>query len=257
MIGRGLFQLILVVMDDYFILKKEERVMKTFIQKSVSLLVIWGVICVTMAFGILGSAHANLILNSGFEIPDVSGSWVTYSSGSVPADFEWTIAVDWINHINTNWQGVSGTPNLDGFDQSVDIDAAAELSQSISTTPGNTYRLRFAYSHNYRASQSTGYVNIIGSTDLLSETIVHDIPNSSLDMKWLTFEDTFIADSSNVTLTFTGDPDNGPNGFYGFVVDDVSVSIVPIPPAILLLGSGLLGLARFRMGVRGVRVTSQ
>ena len=112
--------------------------MKTFVQKSVSFLVVMGTICITMAFVILRPVHANLILNGGFETPDVSGSWVTYNSGSVPAEFEWAVAVNWVNHINTDWQGVSGTSNPDGFDQSVDIDAAAELSQSISTTLGNT-----------------------------------------------------------------------------------------------------------------------
>ena len=150
---------------------------------------------------IVTPAYANLILNGGFEAPDIEGYMKTYTSA--PAGFDWSIVQgSRIDHINMLWQGVSGTPNPDGYDQSVDIDFDSALSQSFSTTPGTTYRIRFAYSRNRIALQATGYVDIVGLSNLYSVTLTHDTPFPSEDLVWIYFEDTFTADSSTAQLTF-------------------------------------------------------
>ena len=166
-------------------------------------------------------ASANLILNGGFETPDIGGRFTTYTSA--PTGFDWSITGSGgygVDIINYEWDGVSGTSNPDGYDQSVDIDYASTLSQSFSTTPGTAYRIRFAYTHNFNTSESTGYVDIAGLENLLSVTLVHDTPNTQQNMQWMYFEDTFTADSATTELTFTGEYSNGK---LGFSVDDVSV----------------------------------
>jgi hypothetical protein len=186
--------------------------------------------------------HASVILNGGFETPDINGSFNTYTSS--PAGFNWTITAVGsttygVDLINSFWQGISGVVNPDGYDQSVDIDYASTLSQSFSTTPGVQYQLHFAYSHNYQSSQSTGHLDVTGTTSLLSSTLTHDISNSASNMQWLTYDQVFTADSSTTTLTFTGDSSNGP---HGFAVDDVRIAPVPVPATVSLFASGLVGL---------------
>ena len=185
-------------------------------------------------------AQANVILNGGFETPDIGGRFVTYTTA--PIGFDWAITGSGgvgVDVINSEWQGVSGIVNPDGIDQSVDIDFASTLSQSFATAPGQEYSLHFAYSHNFNAAQSTGHVDVTGVTNLLSATLIHDIPNTQSNMEWLSFDSLFIADSSTTTLTFTGEFSNGN---LGFVIDDVMVNTIPIPAAVWLFGSGLIGL---------------
>lgn len=194
----------------------------------------------TVTITIFTAAEANII-NGGFETPDIGGRFITYTSA--PAGFDWSITGSGgvgVDLINSEWRGVSGVVNPDGFDQSVDIDFASTLTQNFSTVPGSEYLLHFAYSHNFNRSASTGNVDVTGTTSLLSTTLTHDIPNSPSNMEWLFFESPFTADSSTTTLTFTGVLSNN---VYGFAVDDVRVNLVPLPAAFWLFGSGLLGLA--------------
>jgi hypothetical protein len=186
--------------------------------------------------------HASVILNGGFEIPDIDGEFKTYTSS--PAGFNWTItalgsSTYGVDLINSFWQGISGIVNSDGYDQSVDIDYASTLSQSFTTTPGVQYQLHFAYSHNYQSSLSKGHIDVTGTTSLLSATLTHDISNSASNMQWSPYDQVFTADSPTTILTFTGDSSNGP---YGFAVDDVRIAPVPVPATLSLFGSGLVGL---------------
>ena len=199
---------------------------------------------VVFVFSLSNTDSASIINNGGFESPNIGGRFITYTSA--PAGFDWIIKGSGgygVDIINYEWQGVSGAINSDGYDQSVDIDYASTLSQSFFTSPGTDYQLHFAYSHNFNASESTGYVDISGSNNLFSATLTHDMPNSSNDMKWILFDSVFTADSEITTLTFTGKFNNGK---LGFVLDDVRIKPVPIPGSVLLLGSGLIGLAGFR-----------
>ncbi len=197
-------------------------------------------VCVC-AIGFTSTSYANLIMNGDFETPDISGRFLTLTSE--PLGFGWTIEGSGgfgVDIVNTEWQGISGTSNSDGIDQSVDIDFASTLTQSFSTTPGETYFLEFAYSHNFNRGASTGNVDITGVGNLFSTTLTHDIQNSQQDMQWIFFRDSFIADGTSTTLTFTGEFDNN---VFGFAVDDVSVSTVPLPAGIYLFFSSIMLLA--------------
>ena len=196
--------------------------------------------------------NANLIQNGNFDTPDVTGSFVTFNSS--PAGFGWTIVSDdtpdgsattgflGVDVINTLWAGSGGTTNPDGFDQSLDIDRLSSISQSFPTDIGQTYFIEFDYSHNRFASSASGMVKVDGASSLISSDLFHNTPNNASNMQWDTYLNSFVADSATTTLTLSGDLDNGK---FGFVVDNVSVTTVPIAPALWLFGSGLLGLVGF------------
>lgn len=115
-------------------------------------------------FQIGNVGSANLLVNGDFEAFDVGGSFVVYGAdqfsevdsfgthvvtpgGTLPAEFGWSLAtadaILGVDLVNSLWQGVSGTTNLDGFDQSVDLDLDAGLSQSFATAMGQSYELSF------------------------------------------------------------------------------------------------------------------
>jgi hypothetical protein len=187
-------------------------------------------------------AGANLIQNGGFEAPVVYPAWFdTYWSGVEPSGFMWSVGIASVDQIGSLWRGASNTEG----DQSVDIDYDATLSQSFNTTPGMQYYVKFYYSHNYGWPSATGYVTVMGAgpTPLLSDTMVHSIPNTYDDMKFTLYTGNFTADSVSTTLTFQGDYNNG---LYGFVVDAVEANPVPLPGALALAGSGLAGMIFWR-----------
>ena len=190
-----------------------------------------------------GSA-ANLLVNGDFEVFDVDGSFVSYGAdqfsevdrfgthvvtpgGTLPAEFGWSLETSdpilGLDLVNSLWQGVSGTSNPDGLDQSVDLDVDARLSQSFATEVGQTYALSFWYSHNPGENDnlsSAGTVRVEGNDTLLETGLTHDILNSVGRTQFVRYGVLFTADSETTTLTFEG---KAANAGYGLVLDDVSV----------------------------------
>jgi uncharacterized repeat protein (TIGR01451 family) len=184
----------------------------------------------SLVFGIDEQFVGNLISNGRFDTPDVSNCFTTLLSS--PPGFVWSVipdgelGVDVVNGARPGlpcWNGASGvTNNPDGIDQSLDIDGASSISQSFATTPGQTYTLMLSYSKNpaFTSAPRRGFVTVTGAGTLVSETLVHDIANSTAIMNWLPFATSFVANSTLTTLTITGDAANGAEGF---AVDDVIV----------------------------------
>ena len=122
------------------------------------------------------------------------------------------------------------------------------VEQTVSTTIGDKYTLTFW----------VGNVDNPGATDGPTSTVNLSIngaggayTNSSTNSTTLTWEQftvPFVASAPSVTLEFlNGDPGNdNVNGLDNVVlVDNGPASTVPEPSFVVLLGSGLLGLAGF------------
>ncbi|HIK13574.1 MAG TPA: DUF642 domain-containing protein [Oscillatoriaceae cyanobacterium M33_DOE_052] len=167
----------------------------------------------------------NLIKNGDFEQVDYIGSYTTYNSATVPAQFGWSISNDFVYLVNSYWQGVSGTTNPDGFDQSLELRPNATLSQTFATQLGQKYELSFWYAHDPDNQQGSaiGHMNVQGNNSLLADTLLHNIPSSRANLQFLQYFAQFTADKDKTTLSFRGD---SRNGVHGFVIDGVSVAPV-------------------------------
>lgn len=181
----------------------------------------WGIDNVRVYVTLPAGGGENLMANGGFDVPDVGGSFVSYTVA--PAGFEWIIGNSNVDLINNLWHGSSGAVNPDGLDQSVDIDNTAFVSQTFATVPGQAYRLSLDYARNPAKSSAIGYVTVQGGATLVSQTLVHNVPASNAAMNWQSYETTFIADGTSTTLRVQGDASNG---FLGFALDNVRVEPV-------------------------------
>jgi len=127
-----------------------------------------------------GTAQQNLIVNGGFDVPDIitdlPPGFQTFNESS--AGFGWTIVSDGtpnqfaatgflgVDLIDRLWSGIGGTSNFDGFDQSVDIDGESSISQTFSTVIGREYTLEFFY-----LGSRAEYVTAQGNSTLISDTV--------------------------------------------------------------------------------------
>jgi len=191
--------------------------------KSLSVVALSG----TIVLGLSNPARSsNLIVNGDFEAVDIGGLYTTYNSATVPDEFGWSISDDFVYLVNSYWNGASGSSNLDGFDQSLELRPQVNFFQSFATEIGRDYELSFLYAHDPDNQQGWGLGNfdVSGTETLLSETLFHNLPATRANLNFLQYTGQFTADSETTTLSFSGDP---LNGAHGFVIDGVSVSEIP------------------------------
>jgi hypothetical protein len=217
----------------------------------------FGAVAVLSLLAVAPASAATLLVNGNFDTPDISDAFITYNSP--PAGFGWSIVSDntpffaattGFNGVDLVGQGGYGTTaNPDGLNQFVDIDGVSILHQDFATTVGQRYSLSFAYSHNPLAASESIRVLVSGGGTLLDQTVTHNLANSLADPNWRIFSTTFIAAAALTTLSFNGlDTGSAFDRAQGFFLDDVSVSVAPVPlPATAgLLVAALGGFVVFR-----------
>ena len=197
-------------------------------------------------------AHANLLVNGGFETPDISGDPGGYREITVSqqqAGFGWTVTVNDIDIIHQPVVGFTA-PMFDGV-QAVDLVGSGSnggLAQTFATTPGQLYSLSFAYANNPGALPSASALVTVydggiggGGVILTSGTVTHGT-STGANYDWNVFTGGFKATGTSATLSFLTTV-GGSNG--GIFLDAVTVE-VPEPMSMTLLGAGLaaLGFAR-------------
>ena len=116
------------------------------------------------------------------------------------------------------------------------------IKQSVGTTPGAAYDLSFWLGHQY--SFAPGYSLGPSSTALYIDGALVGTYNNSAntieDITWMPFSYKFTASSSSTVVAFLNNSPAG-NNFVG--LDNVSLSAVPEPSSLMLLGAGITWLA--------------
>lgn len=184
------------------------------------------------------------VFQSGFETgstPPASYFRTVFAPGS---DLDgWTVSAGSIDWIDDYWQPAEGR-------RSVDLagNGAGTISTAFSTTPGQQYTVSFFLSGNYDGNQGnlvrTALAGVDGGTPL-SFDFNYFTGWSHGNMGWISKSFTFTASGVSTTLAFSSGEDIGSP--YGPALDRVEVAPVPVPPTIILLVTGLMGLVGVRL----------
>ena len=161
----------------------------------------------------------NLILNGGFETPDVpTGGWAIYPDASLTS---WTVesgaGLEIQDHAAGDPHGGNQLAELDSNNSSV-------ISQTVSTVGGRSYQLRFWYSPrpNRPAGDNTigAIVQVVSNNSLLVNDIIGAAAAGGSNTSWSEYVYNFVAVDGSTKIKFS---DMGTNNSYGGYLDDISL----------------------------------
>jgi len=197
-----------------------------------------GMSAILLISSVLGVGAQNLLQNGSFELPGFGGNqmFVAYSTELTG----WVVGGNGSVYVHNGMGGIFA-PAQDGshyLDLSGDGVPHGTLFQEFATIPGLQYDLNF-YIGSSANSDPTINVQLIGVNSILNTTLTPLVPTGNIN--WTEESFLFTADSSITRLSFVDVSVTDDNSSY---VDNVSVTVVPEPMALLPIG--LIALFFFR-----------
>jgi choice-of-anchor C domain-containing protein len=200
--------------------------------------------------GIAVPASAAGFVNGGFEAGTCgapAGSFTPVAAGN-PCITGWTVesgSVDWINGY---WQAHDGTHSID-----LAGNQPGSISQIFDTVAGQLYSVDYWLSGNPDGGDALkwGLISAVDGGVVASATFLGLQGTNRGVMNYNKWNFQFTATGPSTKLTFASDPTEG---YFGAVLDSVSVSAVPEPSTWAMLLLGFFGLGAVQRRSRKTKV---
>jgi hypothetical protein len=182
---------------------------------------------------------AQLIMNGGFELPDLMGSAYSIPPIGVedPSIPDWQVTMGNVEIVSSAFAGAAFEGN-----QWLDLDGVVPgaVQQTFPTLAGQSYRLTFAFTQNPNVVSASGIVDIVDGLNVLLTDSITGSGSTFGNLNWSPFQQTFVADSSSATLQFSStDP---PFSNSGLALDAVSIETIPEPGTLEIVSTGVFGI---------------
>ncbi|MGO9963898.1 MAG: DUF642 domain-containing protein [Acidimicrobiales bacterium] len=190
--------------------------------------------CQSVSSGSTTMTTSNLVADGDFSQPVVSGFETFYplAKTTLPSAVNsiqgWTVganSVDVMGH--AYWKPLP--PSSPGGSQSVDLSGGApgSVSQTVSTTAGSSYLLKWFASGNYGCGRSTKVMHVFWDSKLIASPSIDTGGPAAGKMVWFSESKVVVASSTQSVLMFAdATPDKSP---CGAVVADVSLTAAANP----------------------------
>ncbi|MEO7146156.1 MAG: DUF642 domain-containing protein [Bryobacteraceae bacterium] len=176
----------------------------------------------------------NIVINGTFETPVIAADNYQYFTNGIPG---WQLA--WGHSVEIQ-SGIAGAPYQGNQFVELDSDGSSGIYQTLSTIPGQTYNLSFAFSPRPYIPAWENQLGVLWNGNMVAD--LGPVGGVGVTQtEWSVYNYALKATGESTRLEFE---DLGPSDTYGTYIDSVAVSTAaPEPGSFFLIGGTLIAAA--------------